>query len=494
MCLLVLSTSEKSNIHSDENILSILLIARPAGVHFNHCVITLTLKVSNPFSFTCLVEYSMFLLILFSFDFRTTIQTSALLILLTILVTVLLINQKTTMYMPHIDIDQPPTASDINISESYRSRGILAGRTKLNYMDLEERLNRNKNEARHIAFLKVHKAASSTLQNILFRFGLSRKLSFVLPFKGHYISKAAETYSILLPPYNNWDKKYDILCNHVVFNKHKFESLMYEDTIYLAIVRDPFNRFISAVNYYTHIYPNQYLTKRNDVEIHRKLIREPESSEPYDIRQSRTYNRMATDFGLPVFTVREVQKLDDERIEEFVAGLLETFHFVLIVEKYDESLVMMKRYLKWSMKDIVYIKRNDFGSMYSGKNILTEMNITEGEKRMFQHENRVDYAIYERFLERFTEQMSRAEDLNEEVKEFRRNLELTKAFCLLDNTRSLAIFPETRYNSEIRLYRNDCELMVLDELPFCKKLVDNHKKHCNIPETMKTCPKVCNKS
>ncbi|XP_050700188.1 galactosylceramide sulfotransferase-like [Eriocheir sinensis] len=39
----------------------------------------------------------------------------------------------------------------------------------------------------HLFFLKTHKCASSTVQNILFRYGYSRNLTFALPRSGNYL-------------------------------------------------------------------------------------------------------------------------------------------------------------------------------------------------------------------------------------------------------------------------------------------------------------------
>ena len=38
-----------------------------------------------------------------------------------------------------------------------------------------------------VAFLKTHKCASTTIQNILLRFGQNNDLNFVLPSKGHLL-------------------------------------------------------------------------------------------------------------------------------------------------------------------------------------------------------------------------------------------------------------------------------------------------------------------
>ena len=39
-----------------------------------------------------------------------------------------------------------------------------------------------------IAFMKTHKTASSTVQSILFRFGLDNGLNFVLPSVGNHLN------------------------------------------------------------------------------------------------------------------------------------------------------------------------------------------------------------------------------------------------------------------------------------------------------------------
>ena len=40
-----------------------------------------------------------------------------------------------------------------------------------------------------IAFLKTHKCASSSVQNMLMRFGLEHELNFVLPSAGNYLGR-----------------------------------------------------------------------------------------------------------------------------------------------------------------------------------------------------------------------------------------------------------------------------------------------------------------
>lgn len=73
----------------------------------------------------------------------------------------------------------------------------------------------------HIVFLKTHKTASSTILNILYRYGESRKLTFALPLNKHsqlfypfpFTSNFVEGVS------SRSVKEFHIMCNHMRFRK-----------------------------------------------------------------------------------------------------------------------------------------------------------------------------------------------------------------------------------------------------------------------------------
>lgn len=70
-----------------------------------------------------------------------------------------------------------------------------------------------------IVFLKVHKSASSTVMNILFRFGEMHNLTFAFPQGGgfqlyyphHFLAKFVQGFSPLRP------RRFNILCHHMRF-------------------------------------------------------------------------------------------------------------------------------------------------------------------------------------------------------------------------------------------------------------------------------------
>jgi len=71
----------------------------------------------------------------------------------------------------------------------------------------------------NIVFLKVHKSASSTVMNILFRFGEMHNLTFAFPLRGghqlfyphHFMARFVQGFSPGKPP------QFNILCHHMRF-------------------------------------------------------------------------------------------------------------------------------------------------------------------------------------------------------------------------------------------------------------------------------------
>ena len=389
------------------------------------------------------------------FFFRRNVLTTSL-IIITLFLAVLVVRQE---QMPYTATSHP--------AASRRDRSGNSSKLVVGFSNVFGSVKPVQKPKTHIAFLKVHKAASSTVQNILYRYGLVHDLNFVLPFNGHYLSHDADKYNAIIPSPDK-SGKYDIICNHAVFNRKKFKSLMHDDAFYLAIVRDPLQRFVSAAYYYRYRYHKPYLVRVNQSTFLHDLITYPLKYEP-NFRDSRTFNRLAFDFGLPVSSVKKFMSLDEGTMNKFVSNLTEMFHFVMIVEKFDESLVMLKRFLNWSIKDILYIKRNEFRSKARKTNIEVT-NITVDDEARFKLTNHLDYLIYNNFVERFHQQAAMEKDLEAEVKEFKRKLGLVEAFCIIDNTREEVLFWKTEFNGAFRVNRNDCTLMMTNELFFNGKL------------------------
>ena len=98
-----------------------------------------------------------------------------------------------------------------------------------------------------IGFLKTHKCASSSVQNILFRFGLKNHLTFALPSAGNYLGRYVK-YSKAMLANTVWDKvglDYDMFALHTIWNKAEVERTLGPGAVYITILRDPVELFES---------------------------------------------------------------------------------------------------------------------------------------------------------------------------------------------------------------------------------------------------------
>ena len=128
-----------------------------------------------------------------------------------------------------------------------------ASRRSQRYEDVEEDIVEHGQceKQKKIAFLKTHKCASSSLQNILMRFGLHHHLNFVLPSAGNYLGRYVK-YSRAMIANTPWDKvglEYDIFCLHTIWNHQEVEDSLGPGATYITIMRDPVELFESLWSY-----------------------------------------------------------------------------------------------------------------------------------------------------------------------------------------------------------------------------------------------------
>ena len=101
----------------------------------------------------------------------------------------------------------------------------------------------------NMVYIKTHKTASDTTTNILHRFGLRRKLTFVQPVHKHM----QLCFPYLLEPYcfrPLKTKQFNIMCQHVVYTPEVMSRIMPSDTVYFTTIRDPLARAKSSFAYF----------------------------------------------------------------------------------------------------------------------------------------------------------------------------------------------------------------------------------------------------
>ncbi|KAH9498820.1 Galactosylceramide sulfotransferase [Bulinus truncatus] len=322
----------------------------------------------------------------------------------------------------------------------------------------EEEEKRPCKPVRNVAFVKTHKAGSTTVANILLRYGLTHDLNFALPntklhsYGYNYISRAGEVltrdYIYPIPP----GQEYNILFNHAIYNRTAFRMIMPNDTVYLTILREPFQQFVSTFEYY-HV--EKYFAKKG--------IRLPNSTNPistflespfaYDKSTaffSYIRNKQAEDLGLS-----KAHYLRPALLKEYIDDMDRDFTLVMILEYFDESLLLLKRELCWSTKDILYFPHN-------ANNLKPQRNFTESDHAAHRKISHVDYELYSHFFKVFWEKLqAQGDDFFQELAHFKSLLRQVHMNCNL-----LANFTveATQWHDAFTVTRRNCQLLAMPEL------------------------------
>ncbi|KAK3100402.1 hypothetical protein FSP39_019315 [Pinctada imbricata] len=311
----------------------------------------------------------------------------------------------------------------------------------------------------NIAFLKVHKAASSTVQNILFRFGLRRNLTFVLPRPpGFYwrnvisMRTSVSKRNVISPPTN---KTFNILCSHVIYNREAFRSIMPNSTKYIGILREPHSQFLSMLRYTnSRVVFNKGTFGKDPIA---KYLENPslyEYKDPYD---SYTNNRMAVEFGFPghLFKSRNMSG-----IQLYLKELDKDFDLVMITEMFDESLVLLKRVMSWNIKDIIYASLNKNRKKHEAYRWLRV------SAENFNKWKLLDVELYRYFRKRLFERIRQeGRGFKQEVQYFKNVQRNVKLFC--DGPERTALtFDKSEFSDAFQVSRHDCWLIGLHEIKY----------------------------
>ncbi|XP_046554948.1 galactose-3-O-sulfotransferase 2-like [Haliotis rubra] len=333
-------------------------------------------------------------------------------------------------------------------------------------------------KVRHVVFLKVHKAASTTLMNIFVRYGLKMNLTMMIPLRKNILNEHGHfTGRNVLPPMRN--RTYDMLYNHVIFNKTFIKPLFPPDTKYIAILREPFEQTVSAFMYYKYVYPMPYLWNIDGENPVSEYLKNPRKYEPLNASSSFTNNRMSVDLGFPDVWSRNLSQARD-----FIRDLGNTFHLILIAEYFDESIVLMKRLLKWEFKDILYISSN---SLKKGH----DLKFTPKDRERHRLWAWLDHMLYDHYYQLFWDKIhAEGKHFFREVQTYKEIRHMWQTFCsqTLNRTDTLKL-EATKWSSAFEVSSRDCNLATTAEIPLMEKVRINYyrksrERAMSFPERM----------
>jgi hypothetical protein len=206
-----------------------------------------------------------------------------------------------------------------------------------------------------IAFLKTHKCASSTVQNILFRYGEEHNLKFVLPITGNYLGRS-QHFNKRMVQNSPWHRLgYDIFALHTMWNTAEVKAILGAspdvDLVVISIVRDPVDLFESLYSFaqWDRLF-------RMDIAKFAKAINYStnRSTDFLSVGGYTGHNQMLHDFGLPDTSSSDIQKVK-AKIEEIERD----FDLIMIAEEMEESLVLLKNLLCWDLRDVTSLPLNE---------------------------------------------------------------------------------------------------------------------------------------
>uniref|UniRef100_A0A3Q0SIW7 Galactose-3-O-sulfotransferase 1 n=1 Tax=Amphilophus citrinellus TaxID=61819 RepID=A0A3Q0SIW7_AMPCI len=328
----------------------------------------------------------------------------------------------------------------------------------------------------NIMFMKTHKTGSSTILNILFRFGEKHKLRFAFPDGRNDFFYPSPFLCSQVKDYRPGEC-FNIVCNHMRFDHQEVSKLLPPDSVYITILRDPVDLFESSFHYYHRAVPLTWKirgeNKLTEFLNSPRAFYSPEAFNSFYLK-----NLLFFDFGLD-----NNLEADDPRVMKEIKNLSKRFHLVLIAEYFEESLILLKDLLCWTMEDILYFKLNARRSS-SVSHLDAEMRVKAlqwngADWKLYQHFNATLWARVEAYGR---------ERMKLEVEELRRRNAEMKDICIeggraveaqkIENSRFLPWQPvgETSilgYNMKKDTdprFRTLCEKMLTPEIQYLSEL------------------------
>ncbi|XP_029472024.1 galactose-3-O-sulfotransferase 2-like [Rhinatrema bivittatum] len=270
----------------------------------------------------------------------------------------------------------------------------------------------------HIVFLKMHKSASSTVMNILFRFGEAQNLMFAFPIKREsrwfYPDYFSASYVQGFSPYKK--NKFDIMLHHMRFQRSEIEKVMPDDSFYFSILRNPVHLMESSFSYFTEA---QAFQKARTLD---KFLDQPlQFYNASDEHSGLVKNLMTFDFG---FNHNGNSSAKDAQLN--IEAIENMFDLILIAEYFDESMILLKEALCWNLDDVVYFRLN---SRSNRRRTPLSKNTIEKIKSW----NKLDWELYIHFNRTFWERIDQTigrERMQQEVKKLHKRREELARTCL----------------------------------------------------------------
>jgi len=286
-----------------------------------------------------------------------------------------------------------------------------------------------------VGFMKTHKTASSTVQNILMRYGMYSKWNFVMYSSGSHLGPPQNQYTLNQPFSSSWvqnvpwnamteEQGYNIFAMHTKWNQKEVEKVLGDGSKYVTILRDPIDAFESLYNYV-------HFEKTFKMDLEQFVTEFVGARRP--IQRVNGYlgrNQQLWDLGLDKKDIN-----NHEAVKQKIKQIDEDFDLVMIAEDFDSSLVLLSDVLCWPLVNMTSLKLN------ARKPSAIE-KLSEKSRSILKDWLWADYKLYNFFKKELElkKTMYGLESLEEGVSKLHQLNDKLKAECVIsavNNTRTL---------------------------------------------------------
>ncbi|XP_063690580.1 galactosylceramide sulfotransferase-like isoform X2 [Bolinopsis microptera] len=271
----------------------------------------------------------------------------------------------------------------------------------------------------NIIFTKTHKTGSSTITNILLRYGEVHnrtQLLYKYPSSTEYKKLDPDRLLTGRPTAN-------IFAQHANFDHAFLKDHIFNPSKTFTILRSPVSQFSSAFSFFeiTNLYP------ADTFEESLKLFF---SSHMHDKYLVNTYfckncammvNANSIDMGLNI--EEYFKSADQDRyLSNFLEQASQRWDLVLITEHFDLSLVLLKRKFCLEFEDILYLRSLERIKKDKVEDPSLLAKIAQMQK--------LDIALYDHFNATFWREVEKEEGIFEELAIFQKLNKQVQSFCV----------------------------------------------------------------